>query len=177
MKIQISEIKLISAGFLLALATSVANADLNTTQFQEVTEQAGITTSVSPETWGQGVGDIDNDGYPDVFLGNHGWTPTTVWRNKGDGTFEDVIDNPAMFGEYEINKDSHSLQFADFNNDGHQEIIEVSGASWDNEVFIKDENGVYQVTPSGPDGLGFRYPEWRVGRSQQNPSGRRSVVF
>ena len=34
------------------------------------------------------MGDYDNDGWPDLYLTNYG--PSQLWRNRGDGTFEDV---------------------------------------------------------------------------------------
>ena len=45
-----------------------------------------------PQGYGHGVavGDIDNDGHPDLFLTR--WQSYALFRNKGDGTFEDVTE-------------------------------------------------------------------------------------
>lgn len=58
-----------------------------TLKFTDVTEESGIRAD------GYGVGvtvaDYDRDGWLDIFLTNFG--PNQLWRNKGDGTFEEVI--------------------------------------------------------------------------------------
>jgi hypothetical protein len=55
--------------------------------FTDVTEESGIRA----EGYGVGIAsaDYDNDGWPDIFLTNFG--PNQLWRNRGDGTFEEVI--------------------------------------------------------------------------------------
>jgi enediyne biosynthesis protein E4 len=54
--------------------------------FTEVGQQAGLTRS----GWAQAacVGDIDNDGHPDLFVTYYGHN--TLYRNLGHGTFEDI---------------------------------------------------------------------------------------
>jgi hypothetical protein len=55
-------------------------------KFEDVTDRAGV----SNERWGMGlaVGDYDNDGRPDIFVGNFG--VSRLYHNNGDGTFTDV---------------------------------------------------------------------------------------
>jgi hypothetical protein len=55
-------------------------------KFKDVTATSGL----GDRGWGHGVtiGDVDNDGRPDVYVTNHG--PNTLYRNRGDGTFENV---------------------------------------------------------------------------------------
>ena len=55
-------------------------------RFTDVTERAGFTA----HGYGMGVaaGDIDNDGWVDLYVTNFG--SNQMWRNRGDGTFEDV---------------------------------------------------------------------------------------
>ena len=53
--------------------------------FTDVAAQAGVTN----DRWGYGVsvGDYDNDGWPDIFVGNYG--KNRLYHNNGDGTFTD----------------------------------------------------------------------------------------
>jgi enediyne biosynthesis protein E4 len=62
--------------------------NLGNFQFEDVTERAGVQN----ERWGMGVacGDYDNDGDPDMFVGNFG--VSRLYRNNGDGTFTDVAE-------------------------------------------------------------------------------------
>jgi hypothetical protein len=57
-------------------------------QFEDVTERAGVAN----ERWGFGVavGDYDNDGRPDMYVGNFG--VSRLYHNNGDGTFTDVAE-------------------------------------------------------------------------------------
>jgi hypothetical protein len=59
----------------------------STLRFTEVTEEAGISAT----GYGVGIatGDYDNDGWVDIFVTNFG--DNQLWRNKGDGTFEETI--------------------------------------------------------------------------------------
>ena len=54
--------------------------------FEDVTKKAGLAKA----GWGQGVctGDIDNDGFVDLYVTY--WGADVMYRNRGDGTFKDV---------------------------------------------------------------------------------------
>ena len=78
--------------------------------FVDVTDRSRI------ESTGYGVGvvsgDVDNDGWPDLYVNNLG--ANALLRNRGDGTFEEVA-REAGVGEL---KWSVSSAFADLDNDG-----------------------------------------------------------
>lgn len=67
-------------------ATSRLFHNLGQLQFADVTAGAGLAR----EGWGQGVcvGDVDNDGFDDLFVTYLGHN--VLYRNQGDGTFQDV---------------------------------------------------------------------------------------
>jgi hypothetical protein len=76
----------------------------------DVTEASGLRAG----GYGMGVatGDLDNDGHTDLYVTNYG--PNQLWRNRGDGTFEDITakagaDDPRW---------STSAAFVDFDRDG-----------------------------------------------------------
>jgi hypothetical protein len=56
--------------------------------FTDVTEPSGLGASITA-TQTAAWADIDNDGYVDLFIGNENG-PSQLFRNKGDGTFEDI---------------------------------------------------------------------------------------
>lgn len=81
----------------------------------DVTKQAGL--SASGFGMGVTVGDIDNDGFPDIYVTNLG--NNILWRNKGDGTFEDITQASGT-------NDPHlstSAIFADVNGDGFLDLF------------------------------------------------------
>ena len=68
--------------------------------------------------YGMGVatGDIDNDGWVDVFVSNYG--PDRLYRNQGDGTFIDIT-SAAGAG---VDGWSASAAFCDFDRDGYLDL-------------------------------------------------------
>jgi hypothetical protein len=58
-------------------------------KFRELSSDIGVRDTIS----GYGLGvvwlDFDNDGWPDIFVANDSM-PNFLWRNKGNGTFEEV---------------------------------------------------------------------------------------
>jgi len=66
--------------------------NLGNWKFEDVTEKAGVAN----ERWGMSValGDYNNDGRPDMFVGNFG--VSRLYRNNGDGTFTDVAEKVSV---------------------------------------------------------------------------------
>ncbi len=56
--------------------------------FRDVTDTAGVA-SPGTRAFAPAIFDFDNDGWLDMFVASDG-TPSRLWRNRGDGTFEDV---------------------------------------------------------------------------------------
>ena len=86
-------------------------------KFENVTEKAGLKHT----GWGQGVcaGDIDNDGYVDLFI--PGWGPNVLYHNRGNGTF---ADETAARGLATSNtRWSTGCAFVDFNRDGALDLV------------------------------------------------------
>ncbi|MBC7819077.1 MAG: VCBS repeat-containing protein [Planctomycetaceae bacterium] len=79
-------------------------------RFQDATDLAGVgDVSFSH---GVTVGDFDQDGFPDIYIGNKG--PNRLYHNNGDGTFNDVTDTAGVAGQ----EWTTSSVFADFTGDG-----------------------------------------------------------
>jgi tetratricopeptide (TPR) repeat protein len=70
---------------------------------------------------GVSVGDIDGDGLDDLYICQPAGLPNRMFRNRGDGTFEDITDS-ATVGVLE---NSACALFADVDNDGRQDLIVV----------------------------------------------------
>ena len=56
--------------------------------FEDATESSGIAALPGGYGHGVAVGDYDNDGHPDLFVTR--WRSYALYRNRGDGTFEDT---------------------------------------------------------------------------------------
>jgi hypothetical protein len=91
-------------------------------RFEEATQAVGIHHS--GETWGASWGDFNNDGWPDLWVGNHASKPS-LYLNQRGRTFLDVIDK--VWGE-DPRIDKHGAAWADFDNDGDQDLVELVDA-------------------------------------------------
>ena len=94
--------------------------------FSNVTESAGLQS----EGWGQGtcVGDIDNDGFDDLFVTFFG--ANRLYRNSGDGTFEDVT---SAAGIVRDERWSTGCAFLDFDLDGWLDLFVANYVDFDKE--------------------------------------------
>ncbi|MFZ0518207.1 MAG: VCBS repeat-containing protein, partial [Acidobacteriaceae bacterium] len=70
---------------------------------------------------GISAGDFDGDGWDDIYVCQPAGLPDRLYRNRGDGTFEDVTDKAGV-GVLDA---TSSALFADLNNNGHQDLIVV----------------------------------------------------
>jgi enediyne biosynthesis protein E4 len=103
--------------------------------FDDVTIRTGLGVETRYVGWGTGIVDLDNDGLPDVFVAtgsvypevekkvpNYPFrTPRLVFRNLGDGRFEELIEEAGP-GVAEGHA-SRGCAFGDFDNDGDIDIL------------------------------------------------------
>lgn len=108
--------------------------------FTNVSEKAGLNKSVF--AMGSNFGDIDNDGYLDMYLGTgnpdyKSLVPNRLFRNMGNGKFSDVTAS----GRVGNLQKGHGVAINDLDNDGDADIfIEVGGAyigdSFNNSLYL-----------------------------------------
>jgi tetratricopeptide (TPR) repeat protein len=97
--------------------------------FQDVTAEVGLDKVFMP--MGANFGDIDNDGFLDMYLGtgnpSYGSLVPNVLLRNHDGKY--FVDVTASSGTGELHK-GHGIAFADLDNRGYEDIVaEVGGAT------------------------------------------------
>lgn len=72
---------------------------------------------------GVAAGDFDNDGFDDLYVCQQAGLPNRLYRNRGDGTFEDVTERAGVG----LLDNTACALFADFRNNGLQDLLVVCG--------------------------------------------------
>ncbi|HEX7904425.1 MAG TPA: VCBS repeat-containing protein, partial [Chitinophagaceae bacterium] len=91
----------------------------DTNHFVEVTKQSGIHGTLISFGLGVSAGDINNDGYPDVYIANDSYERDYLYINQKDGTFKDELENCIEQNSFS----SMGADIADINNDGYPDIF------------------------------------------------------
>jgi enediyne biosynthesis protein E4 len=122
--------------------------------FRDVAGEAGITFRMAflPTEQGEkfkinlydhgcgvAVGDIDGDGFDDIYFVNQ-LGSNALYRNKGDGTFVDITQEAGVGVGDRI---CVAATFADYNNDGHQDLY-VTSTRGGNLLFKNMGNGKFK---------------------------------
>ncbi len=147
---------------ILQLAVAPAFAE---PRFDDVTAAAGI--SHAGPTAGASWGDLNGDGWPDLWIGNHrfGAAAPVLLINGQDGTFRDISSEITGVGK---DADPHGAAWADFDGDGDQDLIVLAGGgagrgSNPNHLFRNDGGTLVDVAAQAglvsPLGRG-RTPVW-----------------
>ena len=89
--------------------------NLGNGQYADITEQAGVG---GYGNYGNGVavGDVNNDGWPDLYVTHYG--PNVLYLNRGNGTFLDVSEKAGV----DDRSWGASAAFFDFDNDAHLDL-------------------------------------------------------
>ena len=151
--------------FVAGVYRNILYRNLGNGKFEDVTEAAGIKS----DKWSVAAGwlDYDNDGWLDLFVVNYAhWTPAfdrycgdrernlrvychpkyfeglpnTLYRNRRDGTFEDVSKEAGILEH--IGR-GMSVAFADYDNDGFTDML-VTNDNLPNFLFRNRRNGTFE---------------------------------
>ena len=71
---------------------------------------------------GLAVGDADGDGLDDLYVAQPSGLPNRLFRNRGDGTFEDWTEKSGL----NVLDDTSQSIFADVDNDGDQDVVLIA---------------------------------------------------
>ncbi len=128
--------------------------------FTDVTHDAGLARTYG--AMAAQYGDIDNDGWLDIYLGNGGppmdtYEPNILLRNTGQGTFVDITDSA---GVGNLGK-GHGATFADYDNDGDLDLYAPIGGAMFGD---RQPNSLYRN-----GGTPNRWLKLRLQPSQSNP--------
>ena len=122
-------------------------------KYTEVTRTCGIQSSVIGYGLGVACGDIDLDGWPDLYICNDFHENDYLYINQHDGTFREVLTEEIMH----TSRFSMGVDIADINNDGYSEIFTLDMHPYDPHILKSslgdDGYGTFQFKL----GYGYNY--------------------
>ena len=102
--------------------------------FRDVTREWNVIRPTLP--MGNNFGDLDNDGFLDFYLGTgypsyEALVPNRMYRNRGGTGFAEVT-TAGNFGHLQK---GHAVVFADFDNDGDEDVFQQMGGAWAGDAY------------------------------------------
>lgn len=124
--------------------------------FTDVSKEAGIYGSAIGFGLGVTVGDVNNDGWLDIYISNDFFERDYLYINQGNGTFKESLEDEMK----STSESSMGADVADINNDGYPEIIvtdmlpepearlktKTTFDSWDRYHFLENSGYYHQFT-------------------------------
>ena len=114
--------------------------------FTDVALFAGVAygeMGVAYGTMGGGFGDYDNDGWLDLVTTTYENDPNCLFHNDGNGRTFDDNTYPSGYGDATFTCVSWGGGFADFDNDGYQDIFVANGHIYDNAEKVTYNRSTY----------------------------------
>lgn len=124
--------------------------------FTDVSEEAGIYGGINGYGLGIAVSDFNQDGYPDLYIGNDFHEDDYYYLNNGNGTFKESLKN--SFGH--TSRFSMGSDVADLNHDGFTDIISLDMLADDEKVLKAsegDDNVQIQKLRTGTYGYHYQF--------------------
>ena len=129
--------------------------------FTDVSRDAGI--SASRNSYGMTVvaADLDEDGWPDIYVASDS-TPSLLFMNNHDGTFrEEGVLRGVALNEDGMEQAGMGVGIGDYNLDGHLDLYKTHFADDTNVLYRNDGKGNFDdVTHAARLGVETRFTCW-----------------
>ncbi len=107
-------------------------------KFTDVSENAGLINNGIGFGLGVAIGDLNNDGWPDVIIAQDFTDKDRIYLNRQNGTFEEILNTST--GHISISSMGNDI--ADFNNDGWLDFMSLDMAAEDNYTMKASLRGM-----------------------------------
>jgi hypothetical protein len=147
-------------------------------KFSDVSNHSGIGATRGCYGFTAVASDFDDDGYPDVYVACDS-TPSLLYHNKKDGTFEDV----GLLSGVALNDDGQEqggmgVAVADYDEDGHLDILKTNFSDDVPNLYHNNGDGTFEdrVFQSGL-GAYMEYVGWGAHFLDVDHDGRRDLLL
>jgi hypothetical protein len=147
-------------------------------RFTDVSLASGIGKTKGCYAFTAVASDFDNDGHPDLYVACDS-TPSLLYRNNRDGTFEDV----GLLSGVALNEDGQEqggmgVAVADYDEDGDMDIVKTNFSDDVPNLYHNNGDGSFEdrVLQSGLGGY-VQYVGWGVHLLDVDHDGRRDLLM
>jgi hypothetical protein len=135
--------------------------------FKDITTTVGINSNKVGYGLGITVADVNNDGFPDVYVGNDFHENDYLYINQKNGTFKEQIEE--QIGH--TSRFSMGVDMADLNNDGNNDIMSLDMQPYDPLILKSSEGEDGFSTYNWKIGYGYNYQYARNALQLNNGNG------
>jgi enediyne biosynthesis protein E4 len=146
--------------------------------FTDVSEKSGMWTAVGTYGLSVAASDLDNDGWPDIYVANDS-APATLYLNQKDGTFRDVaIEAGAALSAEAKPQAGMGVSIGDYNRDGNLDVVKTNFAGDTDSLYTNLGDGNFEdhTYPSGL-GVNTRLLGWGVGFFDMDNDGWLDILM
>jgi hypothetical protein len=146
--------------------------------FTDVSEKAGVLETIGTYALSVSVADLDNDGWPDIYVANDS-TAATYYQNQKDGTFKDVaLEAGVAYSPDGKPQAGMGVSIGDFNRDGLLDIVKTNFAGDTDSLYQNLGDGTFEDhTYLSGLGVNTRYLGWGVGFLDMDNDGWLDILI
>jgi hypothetical protein len=146
--------------------------------FTDVSEKAGMWTTVGTYGLSVTVADLKGEGWPDIYVANDS-TAATYYENQKDGTFKDTaIETGIAYSPDGKPQAGMGVAVGDFNRDGLLDIVKTNFAGDTDSLYQNLGDGTFEDhTYLSGLGVNTRYLGWGVGFVDMDNDGWLDILI
>ena len=146
--------------------------------FRDVSEKAGMWGTAGTYGLSLVVTDLDNDGWPDLYVANDS-TAATLYQNQKDGTFKDMaIEAGVAYSPDGKPQAGMGVSVGDFNRDGFLDLVKTNFAGDTDSLYLNLGDGTFEDhTYRSGLGINTRLLGWGVGFFDMDNDGWLDILI
>ncbi len=146
--------------------------------FTDVSEKSGMWNTTGTYGLSVAASDLDNDGWPDIYVANDS-TVATLYQNQKDGTFKDIaIESGAALSPEGKPQAGMGVSIGDYNRDGNLDVVKTNFAGDTDSLYTNLGDATFEdrTYPSGV-GVNTRLLGWGVGFFDMDNDGWLDILM
>jgi hypothetical protein len=146
--------------------------------FTDVSQKSGMWTAVGTYGLSVAASDLNNDGWPDIYVANDS-APATLYINQKNGTFQDVaIESGAALSAEAKPQAGMGVSIGDYDHTGNFDIVKTNFAGDTDSLYTNLGDGTFEDR-TYPAGLGVntRLLGWGVGFFDMDNDGWLDILM